>query len=848
MTATMSEFRLALRLALRELGGGFSGFRVFALALTLGVGAVAAIGSLAAAFERGLDEQKRMLLGGDVEITSINGPLDAGLVGKLAAEGAVSHVVEAQLMARAVDQSAQSVVMLKGVDAAYPLEGHVALVGGGAFRTALAAGRDAEGPIFGAVADPLLFDRLSAKPGAVIAVGRARFRLNGVIDDEPDRASAGFLLGPRLLITNDAATATGLLATSALVNEHYRLIAPKPKIAVFLAAQKPALQGKGLRIRTAAEAARGLERLLRNLTIFFTMIALSALAIGGVGAANAVSAYLARKTPTIATLKCLGASGGLVMRIYLLQILSVGALAALIGLALGAAAPFLVAKLAARALPFSAHAALFLRPLAEAAAFGLAATLAFAWLPLARARRASAAELFRSIVAPTARPAIADIVATAAFSAAFLGLAVLFAADRRLALTLAGAGVGVYVAMRLFVLGLILLARRFWAPRRGAPRAAAANLTRRGSPASAVAVSLGLGLTLLATVSITDANLARNLNRALPTKAPGLFFSDIPYEQAEGFDAAAEHYAAGGSFERYYMLRAGIVAIKGTPIAETPGARRSPWARDNDWGVTILKTLTPEQGTLVEGVMWKPDYQGPPLLALADWQAKIFGLKPGDSMSLSIAGRVVTATIACTFKQNWDRAGLNFVAAFAPGTLEAARPTSVASLKAATVPNEDAAARTLAAKFPSVALIRTREIVAQVSRILQSAALVIRVLSSATLAAGALVLFGAVAAAFDRKLKDAMILKTVGASRARILAAEALEYGLLGLIPAGAAVGLGAAASWWIVQKNMDIDWYAPLALVAPLILGTACATLLLGLGAAAVVLSRRPWPVLRAD
>ncbi|MBY0423008.1 MAG: ABC transporter permease [Parvularculaceae bacterium] len=837
----MSGWRFAFLLAGRELRGGLKGLRVFALALALGVAAVAAIGSLAAAFENGLEDQKRALLGGDVEATSITGPLDEATETALARLGRLSRVVDAQLMARRPDGEAGSVVMLKGVDDAYPLEGAVTLRGGGRFRDCLAPDAD----MFGAAVDPAMLDRLSLKVGDAFVIGRAAFRVKGVIEEEPDRASAGFLLGPRVLVTQEAAAATGLLATSALVNRHYRIVAAGGADAI-LQSQKTALEKRRLRVRTAADAARGLERVLRNLTIFFTTIGLASLAIGGIGAQNAVAAYLARKTSTIATLKCLGATGDDVVRAYLLQILVIATIAVALGLGIGALTPFIVGEAARAELPFGARASIYPVPLAQAAAFGLLAALAFAWPPLARTKAASAAELFRSVVAPAARPPLADMTIAVGFGLGFVGLAAYFAEDRRLALGLAGAGIAAYVALRGLVFMSLLVARRFWRPRRGPLRIAVSNLVRPGAPSGAVAVSLGLGLTLLAAVSIIDANLSRNLTEAFPARAPGLFFTDIPYEAAPRFDADAARYAASGAYERYYMLRAGIVSIKGVPLADAPGARRSPWARDNDWGVTILDQLPPELGKVTAGAIWPKGYRGPPLLALASWQGRLLGVGPGDVMALSVAGRVVEARIACLYEQNFDRGGLNFVAAFAPGTLEAARPTSVASLKAASVPAEDAAASALAKAYPSVAIIRTREVIETIGRTLRSAGAVIRLLTISVIASGVVVLLGAIAAAFARKLKDAMIMKTVGASRARILAAEAIEYAALGLFPAIAATLLGAAIAWVVVARQMEMDWFAPWGVVFAIVAGAAGVTLALGLLSARIALATRPNAVLR--
>ncbi|HXI86812.1 MAG TPA: FtsX-like permease family protein, partial [Parvularculaceae bacterium] len=550
----------AFRLARRESREGLKGFRVFAFALFLGVAALAAIGSLSAAFQQGLQDEKRQLLGGDAEIASIEGALPADVQSFLAARGRVSHIVGAQLMARASQGNARTVVQLKAVDGAYPLIGAVALTGGvGALSDALAPKPSADGEIWGAVADQTLLDKLGIQIGGRVIIGQATFEIRAALSDEPDRASAGFMLGPRLIASEDAARATGLLDTSALVNNAYRIVLSNRSPSDFAAAFNEAYPNKGWRVRTAAEAARGLERLMRNLNVFLTMVGLSALVIGGVGASNAVGAYLRRKTPVIATLKCLGATGGLILKTYLAQILAVALMSVALGLVTGALAPFAAKATFGSLLPFDAALGLYPAALGEAAGFGVLAALAFAFWPLGEASRAPAATLFRSIVeTKNSRAPLRDYIIAAGLAAVFVGLAIFLSEDRKFAIVLAASSIFAYFVLRLIAWGAVSLARRFWRPRRAAFRIAAAYLTRPGAATASVSVSLGLGLTLLAIVSLIDVNLTRDIRKALPQRAPALFFADIPYGDAAKFDARMKALANGAEFERYYMMRAGV--------------------------------------------------------------------------------------------------------------------------------------------------------------------------------------------------------------------------------------------------------------------------------------------------
>ncbi len=844
------NWRSAISLAHRESREGMKGFRVFALALFLGITAIAAIGSMSAAFVEGLENEKRRLLGGDVEITAINAELNENALNFLTGHGEVSKTVDAQLMAYSRDENTRSVIQLKGVDSAYPLIGEVVLVDHKDELQAVIA-PEAEGaePLWSAVVDRSLLDRLALSPGDHIRIGTALFVVRAAISSEPDRASAGFLLGPRVITSLEGARATGLLETSAMVNHNYRVILDDSDPEAFEVSLRNSFPENSWRIRTATEASAGLARLLRNLSVFLTLIGLGALVIGGVGAANAVRTYMDRKTPVIATLKCLGARGDFILKTYMIQILVIAVFAMVIGLVFGALAPFVATALFGSMLPFEASVGLYPTALLEAAAFGLLTAAAFAFWPLAVARRASAASLFRSLVEKQKnRPSVRDMGIVFALGIAFLALAVALADARQFAMIFIASGVIAYLVLRFLAWGMVFLARRYWRPKKPMARIAAANLIRPGAATASISVSLGLGLTLLSVVSLIDANFSREITNALPVRAPALFFSDIPYADAKQFDDRIKVVAEGATVERYYMLRAGLVALDGKPLSEVEGAKNSSWARDNDWGVTILDRIPPELGDITSGSVWPSDYDGPPLLALSKWQAENFELDVGDTMTLVISGRNVTATIAAIFDQNFENSGLTFVAIFAPGTLEAARPTSIGSLRTADLDVESSVARMIASEFPEVTVIRTRDVIESVRGMIKSVGLVIRALSGLTIAAGVIVLLGAVAADFARKLHDAMVMKTLGAKRSRILTAHAIEYAVLGAGPALAAAGLGMIGSWYVVAQQMEIDWHpAPDVLIA-IIFGAVFVTMTIGLAAAFNALRRRPWPVLRAD
>lgn len=842
-------WRNAFHLAMRESRGGFHGFRVFALALILGVFAIAAVGSLSAAFLAGLDKEQRRLLDGDYEITAIDTTFSDDFVEWLRGQGEVSFVTNAQLMVHASDKDTRSVVQLKAVDDAYPLIGKLEFPDDTQKPSPLAEHRAGTNLYWGALADQQLFDKLELMPGDRIRIGLATFVLQSPIHKEPDRASAGFLISPRLIISQQGAEATGLIERSGLVRRSVRIVMPEEARPDFETRIDEAFPDHPWQIRSAGDAAGGLQRTLENLDVFLTLIGLSALVIGGVGAANAVHAYMQRKLPVIATLKCLGATGDFIMKTYVSQVLCVTAFAVGMGLFLGLLTPYLVLGLFGGLLPFEASTGIYPLALLRAGLFGILAALIFALWPLAKAKKARPARLFRSIIEPDGTlPSRADLLLIAGLAAAFVGMAIISSRDPMFTLIFSVGGLVVFLILAGISWFALRLVRRYWKPSRPELKLAITSLTRSGSAAGNVIVSIGMGLTMLAMISLIDTNLSREVRNALPDKAPQLFFSDINFDEVDRFDTFIKSLGEPVEVERYLMLRSGIKLLNGQPLESVEGAANSAWARQNDWGVTILEQIPEALGTIKEGEPWPTDYRGPPLLSLSHRQAERFDLNVGDTMTLTIAGRDVTARIQTLHDVNWDRNGLNFVAIFAPGTLEKARPTSIGSLRLPSAVDEQKIASSINQAFPDVTIIRTREVTASIADIIDGIGMVIRALSAVTLLAGLIVLMGAIASDFRRKLKDAMIMKAMGAGRRRIVGSYGVEYAILGLIPALAALALGAMTSWFVVDQQMELQWQLSTIVLVSIVGGATLCTLILGIGTAWHVLNARPWPVLRSD
>jgi len=821
------SWTLACRLMRRELRGGLRGFRIFLACLAIGVAIIAGVGSLAAGVGAGLHADARSMLGGDVEVELALRPASDAERAFLDQSGTVSETIGMRAMARRDDNAARSLIELKAVDGAYPLYGEAGLDPPQPIADALAQ----RNGLWGAVAAPALLDRLGLKPGDVLRVGDARFELRAALLHEPDAVTGVFILGPRVVIAKAALAETGLLVPGVVSSYGYRLrFTTGDDIPAWEADAKLRFADAGWRIRDVANATPNLERLLDRIGLYLTLVGLAALLVGGVGVGNAVRGYLASRTPSIAIFKSLGASGRLVFTTYLLQISVLGALGIFLGLVVGAAAPLLLARLLPAMLPVTARFDLYSLPLAVAAAAGALTTLAFALGPLAAARSVPPATLFRATTeSPPSKLGPGILAAQAATALLLAGLVIATSSDRRLAGWSVLGAVAALIVFRLVAAGIIAAVRALGRPRHPALRLALGNLGRRGANTPDVIASLGLGLTVLVGLTAVEGNISQTLDREMPERAPSFFFIDIQPDQAAAFDALLRGFPEVSNFERVPSLRGRLVRLNGVPVERATVAPEAQWALRSERGLTYSSTA-PTGSRLVEGEWWPSDYRGPPLVSFEAELARGMGLKVGDTLTVNVLGRDVTAKIGSLRSLDWASLGINFAMVFSPGSFSGAPETEIA---VARVPPEREAAleKAVTDRFPNISSIPVKDALQAVGSIVAAAAAALRATAAIALVAAGLVLAGALAASRRQRLYEAVILKVLGATRRDLLQAFLLEYGLLGLLSATIAAALGMLASYFVVTQVMRSEWVflpgaaalsAAVALAMTLVLGYA--------------------------
>ena len=840
---------LALSIALRELRAGAGGLTVFVLCIALGVAAVAAIGSLAASFEQALTRQGRLLIGGDLAFELIIRQANAEEREALDGLGQVSESASFRAMARA-SSGKTALVEVKAIDDAYPLYGEVAVLepadAGAAWRS--------PGVV---LVERALLDRLGVEIGSPLTIGEASVTIGGVLGVQPDRLADRLAYGPKLLMSRETLARTGLLQPGSLIRWTYRVKLPEQrgsdKQALKAARQdiESEFPQSGFAARDWTDPAPSLRRDADRFTQFVSFVGLTALLLGGIGVGNAIQSYMAKKREIIATFKCLGAPSRLVLAVYFLQALLLSLVGIAIGLVIGALTPSLIAALYADALPITLAVEPHPLPLLTAALAGLLTMVLFVLWPLGRAASVSPAVLMRAHLGDEReRSAWPYALGSAAAGLALFALAIAASEERTIT---ASISVGIVVAF-LLLNGFGLLVQRYAARfRRAKPPSlglALASIGGPGSLARSIAVSLGLGLGLLVAVALIHRSLLAEIEGNIEVDAPAYYFLDVQAADLDAFRHTVLDLEPAAKLDDAPMLRGRIVALKGVPVEKIEAAPDSRWVLSGDRGLTYTDTV-PRDSEIVAGEWWPKGYPGPPLVSFDAELAKGLGLKLGDPITVNILGRNVDATIASLRKIDWESLAINFVMVFSPNTLEGAPHRMLTTLefpKGTAPERESKVLQALSDRYPLVTAIKVGDIVEAAKALLGKLMTAIGATAGVTLLIGAAVLAGAVAAGQERRKYLAVIFKTLGATRARILRAELLEFGLLGIATALLAVALATFTAWALCKWAFDVEFvFSALAAIETVLLALVF-VLVIGAFSTWRVLSAKAAPYLRAE
>ncbi|MEQ1499182.1 MAG: FtsX-like permease family protein [Novosphingobium sp.] len=795
----MIGWATAWTIARRDLSARFRGLRLLLVCLFLGVGALAAIGTLTGAIEQELGSRGQVILGGDLEIAVWQRGASLEETAEFARAGKVSGGIRLQAMARAGDLAAP--IELKAIDTAWPLYG----------KFTLKDGRSIGAPQAGTawLAEGAA-ERLGVKPGDTIMVGAGLLKVGGIIASEPDRLGEGFTLGPVVLVAADFPASAGLTAPGAMYRSKYRIALSGGNPQAAADKLKKRFPSAGFEIKTRERASPGAERFVSRMGDFLVLVGLAALTIAGIGIGGGVTSYLDARRTSVATLKVLGATSGDIARIYLLQI---GA-AAIVGSALGLMAGVLITPLLGRALgnllPVAPGLVFDPGALLRAATYGLLIALVFAAPPLLAARRFPAMALFRARVSPLAQGWRDAALPVGLGVLAIAGLALLTAKAKLVTLWFLGGTLLLLVLLGALGWAIRHFAARLPRPKRPLLRIALANLHRPGAQTGALVTALGFGLAAFVTLAAIQTSLDANIMTRVPKRAPDYFVLDVPREKAAEFGRAVAGVAPQAQVRMVPALRGAILAYgPGEAMTRVSSLKEIPeeaWPLRGERGLTYSDGV-PEGNTVTRGQWWPTGHRGEPLVSIDEKLAEALGLAIGDKLTIGLMGVERTATIASFRRIDWDSMGFNYVLVFSPNAIEDAPHNLAATINLPKGTEHGNLLRALVRAFPSSSVIEVGGVLTQARDLLSQVSLAILAAASVAVLAGIAVLLGAIAAARASRLYDNVILRVLGTSAGQLLVLQLAEYALLAVLLSAVALALGSAIGWLVVVQLFGFDW-----------------------------------------
>ncbi|MGV8855478.1 MAG: ABC transporter permease [Devosia sp.] len=822
----MSRLLAWLRIALIDLRGSAARFTILIACLALGVAAIGVVSSVRSAVETAIARDARSILGGDLELRSPRVDIAPEVLAALDRLGTVNREVQLNTQAQKGDLTA--FLSLRGVGDAYPLVGQVTLAPG-ALPGDTAALLGEQSGVMGILLSSQAALRLDARPGDMVRIGTLEIQLRGIIETLPDQATLGFQLGAPALVSDAALPLAGLRQEGVLNQFRYKVLLKNGDFAATRTALEAQFPEHEWQVRSPRQATETIARFVTIFGNFMLLVALSSMVVGGLGAANAVTAYIGERQASIATMRALGASGNRIVVHFLAQIVFLSLLSIVIGLIAIALGTFAVLPLLAGLVGLDLPTALDLRAMAAAAGIGLVIAIIFAWLPLLRARSIRPALLFRAGGSSNLEPQDwRHWLAPTALLPLLLGFGLLFALTLVIAndavlvaFYFAGAAVA-FVLLRLAAAGLIVVLRRLPPPPNRLLRMALSAIVRPGAPTATVLVSMGMGLSLLLLIVTTQSNINDQIAAEVTTEAPAFVLLDIDKTQLGALDSFAAATPDIAAFKTIPMLRGTITALNGAP----PPPSDEEMSRDvadmfrGDTALTWSAAM-PQDTVIAEGNWWPADYAGAPEVSLSTEMQEALNLSIGDTIEISIAGRPLVMTIASFRLIDWRSPNFNFRIIVSPGLIESAPQSSFGTISV--LPGTDHVVEAgLIKAFPLLNFVPVGDTLARVRAVFDGLINAIALVSSTAVLAGMLVLAGALSVGRQQREADAVVMKVLGARRSDVIAAFLIEYALLGAIAAMLATGIALLGAWAASTWLLDIDFAVPateLGLVALLVI-----------------------------
>ena len=788
----MRTLRLALRLAARDWRAGE--LRVLLVAIVLAVASVGTVAFFADRVKQGLALQANRLLGADLMVSG-DRPLPDAYAEEAKAIGLATspEIRFNSMVSRAGVDNANAVLTdVKAVSDGYPLRGSVTLIDPQSRAQHPASGIPGRGEAW---IDKRLADRTGAHVGSRLAVGDATLTVTALIAQEPEVAGLVFAPGPKLLIDLRDVPSTNLLQPGNRATWRLLVAEKRPGQLDRYRAFVSGRLAPGQRMETVRDLRPEVRQTLERAERFLGLSALVAVLLAAVAVALAASRYLRRHLDAAAMFRCLGATVGQTLALFVVQFVALGIVASALGLVGALAGQALLAALLAGAVVATLPAA-SMAPAVAAAATGVALLFGFALPPLVALANVPPLRVLRRDLP---RPRASAFLAYGLGIATIAGLVGWQAREAEAAgIMLAGVG-GLLVAAGVLALLLLALLRRV--PARGVSwRFGLANLRRRALASTLSIATLALGLTALLLLTVVRDDLLRDWRASLPPDAPNQFLVNVlPDQVADAHAWLERRLRVDAQFKP--MVRGRLVALNGAPLDTSRYADiRTRRLAEREFNLSWTDRLA-SGNRVVAGRFWGIDARGADAgISLEEGIAERLGVKLGDRMTFDAGGIRIEARVTSLRKVDWDSFRVNFFALFAPGALDRLPATYIAAFRA---PAGDADWLSgLVQRYPNILSIDVAEILAQLQSIVDRVGRAVEFVFLFTLAAGLLVLQAAIASTQDERKFDAAVVRTLGASRRQLRAAHAAEFLLLGAL-SGLLGAVGATAIGWMLADRV---------------------------------------------
>ena len=838
-----------LNLTRREIRSSWQRLLFFFLCIALGVGAVVGLRSLIQNLMHAVGTDARALMTADIEVSSTSdfSPAEISKIESVVDRSGIidgrNEAITAAVMARPVAAGNDSVkfVELKGIEPPFPLVGDFVLSDGKPFDFGLLENN-------GAVVAQVLLDDLKLKIGDKIKIGEKDFQIRATFDEEPG-GSSGFRLGARVFVAKKAFDDAGITRTTSRIRRRilYRTTDNPTELVSQL---REALKGTTLTVSSYRETQENLSEQFSRTENYLSLAGLLILVLGGVGVWNVARAFVEQKRKTVAVLKCLGASGNRVIGVYLLQILVLGLIGSIFGVALAQGALWLAEWRFAADLPDKMTYSISAGTAFQGPILGVLISLLFSALPLLQIRGIKPRLLLRDENNASLTKLDRSKWIFGGFSLlCLLGIAVWQAGSLKVGAFFLGGLAATSAVLYLAGATLMRFLKGVKQFRIFSLSQAVNSLYRPGNQTRTILLAVGLGSFVVLAVQSLQGNLVREFDFTRNQRLPSLFLVDIQKSQVDDVTKIIKS-RTGEDAEVTPTVRARIAFVNGRSFDfAKPEVRQQQGQIGREFAITYREDLD-ENESVIAGRWWRSnDADEVPEVSVEEDMAKRLDVSPGDSITFDISGRKITARVENIRRLDLRNTRTAFVFVFRPGTLESA-PQSFAATTLKHVPATDRQRlqREILDRFPNVQIFDVADIVSAVQKIINNFVLAISFVGGFVILCGILILIGSVALTKSQRIYENAVLKTLGASRATLVKILFAEYGILGLLAGMIGAVFSTALSFAVSRYILDIEWEFSYAVVIAGILITAVLVMLIGVAASFDVLFRKPLVTLRSQ